>query len=738
MLTRLLAKSSSHPNSPRVAETLPGHTALVLASAEKLIEARGQQALAALGLPESSLVRLRRLVLLAAFLHDLGKASDHFQDVVRGLRAAAQLIRHEALALWLAWPGQPLAAWLVGFAGDRRDLLLALAAAAGHHRKFWAHAVATADSGAGREIRLLLAHAAFHQTLRVGCSRLGLPPPPRLSDLVIESSRHSRPEAQIDTWALAWEDEVAPDEATDLLLAASKAFLVAADVAGSALPRGGGSPSWISRALASGPADEGLAQIAAVRLGEARPRPFQEAVASSNVPVTLVRAGCGTGKTVAAYLWASRQHPNRKLWITYPTTGTATEGYRDYVHEAPVAGRLDHSRAAIDVDIFGLDDESDGARDFDRFEALRVWSADVTVCTVDTVLGLLHNQRKGLYAWPSLAHAAIVFDEIHAYDDRLFGSLLRFLQAMPGSPALLMTASLPASRLQALRDLAQRVHRQTLAEVAGPVELEQLPRYQHVTLDDIWPEVERTLDAGRKVLWVSNTVARCRAVGEGATQRGLDAKLYHSRFKYVDRVRRHGDVVDAFTRPGGTFAATTQVAEMSLDLSADLLVTDLAPIPALIQRLGRLNRRARPGDPARPFVVLPYPVRDRPYAGEELKRAEQWLLRLGPGPLSQAALAEAWTEPMAEAPAPAECGWLDGRLRTEPMPVRDLAPSVSVLMQEDAPLVRKRERDPGELALPMLPHRALDLRTFPRIYGLPVVPTGLIDYDPLRGARWRA
>ena len=39
--------------------------------------------------------------------------------------------------------------------------------------------------------------------------------------------------------------------------------------------------------------------------------------------------------------------------------------------------------------------------------------------------------------------------------------------------------------------------------------------------------------------------------------------------------------VQSALKPG--FAATTQVAEMSLDLSADLLVTDLAPIPALIQ-----------------------------------------------------------------------------------------------------------------------------------------------------------
>src|SRR5699024_9311777 len=100
-------------------------------------------------------------------------------------------------------------------------------------------------------------------------------------------------------------------------------------------------------------------------------------------------------------------------------------------------------------------------------------------------------------------------------------------------------------------------------------------------------------------------------------QRGFGARLYHSRFKYVDRVQRHGDVIDAFRAPGSTLASTTQVAEMSLDLSADLLVTDLAPVPALIQRLGRLNRRARPGDPPRSFIVLPYGAMDRPYAYEQ-------------------------------------------------------------------------------------------------------------------------
>ena len=99
------------------------------------------------------------------------------------------------------------------------------------------------------------------------------------------------------------------------------------------------------------------------------------------------------------------------------------------------------------------------------------------------------------------------------------------------------------------------------------------------------------LAARGKVLWVCNTVAR---VMDAATRAAdLAPMLYHSRFKYEDRVARHQALINAFRAKGPALAICSQVAEMSLDLSADLLVTDLAPVPAMIQRLGRLNRRRK-------------------------------------------------------------------------------------------------------------------------------------------------
>src|SRR5690606_35303436 len=105
-----------------------------------------------------------------------------------------------------------------------------------------------------------------------------------------------------------------------------------------------------------------------------------------------------------------------------------------------------------------------------RIESLDAWTTPIVACTVDTVLGLIQNNKRGVFAWPALSQAAFVFDEIHAYDDRLFGALLRFLRELPGLPALLMTASLPRSRELALRSLLRDFRNLELKPIAGPTE----------------------------------------------------------------------------------------------------------------------------------------------------------------------------------------------------------------------------------------------------------------------------
>ncbi|NUP98643.1 MAG: hypothetical protein HUU35_02185, partial [Armatimonadetes bacterium] len=82
---------------------------------------------------------------------------------------------------------------------------------------------------------------------------------------------------------------------------------------------------------------------------------------------------------------------------------------------------------------------------------------------------------------------------------------------------------------------------------------------------------------------------------------------YHSRYAKPDRLALDAAVrrdfgPEAAARPGGCLLLSTQVAEQSLDVDFDLLLTDLCPIDVLLQRIGRLHRHAARSD-HRPAVA---------------------------------------------------------------------------------------------------------------------------------------
>src|SRR5713226_3665420 len=105
-MLRLLAKSTLDPDRPRGEATLRGHTALVLQAAGVLLEERGEQSLNSARLEVGLLPRLQEIVRFAALVHDLGKCSEQFQLMLRRELNVPQAMRHEAISIWLCWPGQ--------------------------------------------------------------------------------------------------------------------------------------------------------------------------------------------------------------------------------------------------------------------------------------------------------------------------------------------------------------------------------------------------------------------------------------------------------------------------------------------------------------------------------------------------------------------------------------------------------------------------------------------------------
>lgn len=121
---------------------------------------------------------------------------------------------------------------------------------------------------------------------------------------------------------------------------------------------------------------------------------------------------------------------------------------------------------------------------------------------------------------------------------------------------------------------------------------------------------------GGCILVVRNTVRAAQELFDVLKERhGSEVRLMHSRFTTADRLsndhwllQHFGKPRDGVSRPERAIVVATQVVEQSLDIDFDVLVTDLAPMDILLQRIGRVHRhpgRIRPSRLREPrcFVV---------------------------------------------------------------------------------------------------------------------------------------
>lgn len=103
---------------------------------------------------------------------------------------------------------------------------------------------------------------------------------------------------------------------------------------------------------------------------------------------------------------------------------------------------------------------------------------------------------------------------------------------------------------------------------------------------------------GKKVLVILNTVDcaieyyhEIKTFLVSHQEDTVNLVLYHSRFLERDRTKKETIIKRAPENDSGFIAVTTQVVEVSLDIDYDILFTQVAPLDALVQRFGRINRK---------------------------------------------------------------------------------------------------------------------------------------------------
>jgi CRISPR-associated endonuclease/helicase Cas3 len=769
MLKPLYAKSPRR-NSTEAPPTIAEHCRLVRDSAAAIWEMIEADLAVSLSCDKGALQEELRSVLLgAALLHDIGKANSAFQALLFSgpSNRLRQPVRHELLSALIMTDPDFYDEWFAHLR-SAADLWPVIWAVAGHHLKMGdpAHgAPLFSTANAPKNVTLNLADEQFRALLGDVAKTLGASnAPPHRSNISFETvddddeSLEERVNRFATTSACMWK-RLQREETIKRRTALLKALVISADIAGSALPTDDRKPDeWIPTVLSARITPEILAPVIHEGTDGEEPRLFQKQVAAAEKPATIVVAGTGNGKTTAAFMWAAQWAVGRKLWFTYPTTGTASAGYEDYLFaHKDVASALMHGRALVDLQAMRSTPEDEASDDSLRLESLQAWDRQAVVCTVDTVLGLCQNQRRPLFSFPAIVAGAFVFDEIHSYDSRLFGSLLRFLGTFPGIPVLLMSASIPPARLELLREV--------LGDRLGPIirgdkTLEGYQRYRlypRESVEACLSEISSTLRDEKKVLWVCNTV---RSAVELARQArvwfDIEPVIYHSRFRYRDRVKRQKELIRRFKAGGRVLAITTQVCEMSLDISADLMVTAECPLPALVQRLGRLNRYAASDDP---WPCLVYPFQGDPYNEEErliqtkgdfrleMGAARALLKDMGGLPCSQKQLAERLDRMLGSESPETYSAWLDDGWLTEPAQLRAGDASITVIREEDLDEIEQQlgpesgkpskwtSRSLVPWTIPMLYRRGF--HPIRRAGGYPVAPKGTISYSDAEGGSWQ-
>ena len=321
---------------------------------------------------------------------------------------------------------------------------------------------------------------------------------------------------------------------------------------------------------------------------------FQDAAAKTSGHLML-SAPTGSGKTEAAMLWSDANESEslgRRVFYVLPYTASINAMYNrllNLVSEDRIG--LLHGKANYFLYRSMVDREYTPSKA--RIETgetqnlTRKIYRPYKVLTPFQLLKAFFGMRGFEMQFAEMAGGLFIFDEIHAYDPHTTALILTMVERLRrdyGSQFCIMTATMPK--------FLKKMFACAIGEIAE-VEMssekrDQFTRHRVRLFDggiiDAVPKITKRLEGGQRVLVVCNTVRQAQTVFEQLQPIATNPQLIHSRFILRDRERIEKELT------GADLLVGTQAVEVSLDIDFDVLFSEPAPIDALIQRFGRVNR----------------------------------------------------------------------------------------------------------------------------------------------------
>ena len=362
--------------------------------------------------------------------------------------------------------------------------------------------------------------------------------------------------------------------------------------------------------------------------------------------VVLIEAPMGEGKTEAgiyAALQMAGQWKKDGLYVALPTSATANQmvnRVRDLLemHCGGKPVRLLHAMAWMEnTELFrkAPDDEADQIAQWLN-PVKRGLLGQFAVGTVDQAMLAATIVKNGELRLLGLANKVLIIDEIHSYDQYMMRIIVRLLEWCKALeiPVVLLSATLPPEMKKQLfspytdNNLSDEYPVITAVTDRGELIEQSIDHTSHILRADIGlmkclcntelvaKQAVELVRNGGCICVLMNTVKEAQDIYlEIKRQYQGDILLFHSQFTAQRRniiekecIRRYGK--DKTYRPEQSILVATQVVEQSLDVDFDSMITAVAPIDLVIQRLGRVFRHEetkRPRSLSDPslYVLIP-------------------------------------------------------------------------------------------------------------------------------------
>ncbi|BFL72552.1 CRISPR-associated helicase Cas3' [Anaerococcus nagyae] len=374
---------------------------------------------------------------------------------------------------------------------------------------------------------------------------------------------------------------------------------------------------------------------------------FIETILDTNDPgIFIFEAPMGMGKTEAA-LYGVELLAQKKgasgLFFALPTQAT-TNGIFPRVNkwlESLVADfddslslRLIHGKAYLNEDFQKLAKNINTDANYEDHPSVIVneWFSgkksaildDFVVGTIDQFLLLSLKQKHLFLRHLGFSKKVIIIDEVHAYDAYMNQYLYQALRWMGAYnvPVIILSATLPAEKREELIKeyligkgikTRKQKHDRQIAAFTYPLityndgsvikyedkfgktskkKIEVIRKEE----DNLIKLISSLYKQGGNIGIIVNTVKKAQDLAKVVEENfGNDSfELIHSRFIDTHRIKKEEELLKQIgknaSRPDKKIYIGTQVIEQSLDIDFDVMITELAPIDLILQRIGRLQR----------------------------------------------------------------------------------------------------------------------------------------------------